>query len=94
MSGTTEGLALDSLDPVLAGRLQRLAQVRGWSPQQTLVQALERGLLALEGETSASLEADEADVLKEAIAALEQIPDSAFAAIGKAPPPPPGEDDV
>lgn len=90
MTATT----LEGLDPVVAGRLQRLAQVRGLSPEQVLVEAIERGLLALETESAAKLEADEADVLKEAIAALEQIPDSAFAAIGKAAPPPPGEDDV
>ena len=80
MTGTT----LDGMDPVLAGRLQRLAQVRGWPPEEALKRVLERGLMALESEGPASLEAAEADVLNEAIAALEQIPSSTFAAIGKA----------
>ena len=82
------GMTLEGMDPVLAGRLQRLAQARGWSEAQALQHAIERGLLALEAEGAATLESAEAEVLKEAIAALEQIPNSAFAAIGK---PPPGE---
>ena len=73
------------LDLLLAQRLERLATRRGWTEEEALVQAVERGLMALEAEGATDLAADEADVLKAAIAALEQIPTDSFAAIGKAP---------
>lgn len=77
--------ALDALDPMLADRLRKLAGARGWSESETLLRIIERGLLAVEGEVPARLEDEEADALKAAIAALEQIPSDAFAAIGKLP---------
>ena len=79
------GLAPGAIDAVLAERLKRLADARGWSQQEALAHALERGLLALETEGASQLAADEAEVLKAAIAALEQIPSTTFAAIGKPP---------
>ena len=78
------------LDLLLAQRLERLATKRGWTEEEALVQAVERGLMALEAEGATDLADDESDVLKQAIAALEEIPTDAFAAIGKASAP--GED--
>ena len=78
---------LEDMDPILADRLQRLAQSRGWSREQALAHALERGVMALEAESASHLAADEAEVLRQAIAALEQIPSTTFAAIGKEPAP-------
>jgi hypothetical protein len=75
--------ALDALDPLLADRLRKLAGARGWSESDALRRAVERGLLAIEADVPARLEADEAEVLQAAIAALEQIPSDTFAAIGK-----------
>ena len=72
------------LDLVLAQRLERLAAARGWSEEEALQRTVARGLAALEAESATDLAADEADVLKAAIAALEQIPTDSFAAIGKA----------
>ena len=72
------------LDIVLAQRLERLAAARGWSEEEALQRTVARGLAALEAESATDLAADEADVLKAAIAALEQIPTDSFAAIGKA----------
>ena len=83
--------ALDALDPVLADRVRRLAGRRGWSESEALLRIIERGLLAVEGEVPARLEDEEADALKAAIAALEQIPTDTFAAIGKVPDEPEGQ---
>jgi hypothetical protein len=78
--------ALDGLDPLLANRLRKLAGARGWSESEALLRVVDRGLLAVENEVPARLEDEEADALKAAIAALEQIPTDTFAAIGKVPP--------
>ena len=77
---------MSELDLLLAQRLERLATKRGWSEEEALAQAVERGLMALEAESATDLGDDEADVLKQAIAALEEIPTDAFAAIGKSAP--------
>ena len=77
---------MPELDLLLAQRLERLAAQRGWSEEQALAQVVERGLMALEAESARDLADDEAAVLKQAIAALEEIPTDAFAAIGKAAP--------
>lgn len=74
---------LDAMDPVLSDRLRKLAGHRGWSESEALRNAVERGLLVLEGEVPKSLANDEDDALRAAIAALEQIPDATFAAVGK-----------
>ena len=74
------------LDLLLAQRRARLATRRGWTEEEALVQAVERGLMALEAEGATDLADDESDVLKQAIAALEEIPTDSFAAIGKASP--------
>lgn len=77
--------ALDALDPMLADRLRKLAGARGWSESEAMLKVIERGLPVVEAEVPASLENEEADALKAAIAALEQIPTDTFAAIGKLP---------
>jgi hypothetical protein len=79
---------LDAMDPLLSDRLRKLAGRRGWSESEALRHAVERGLLVLEGEVPASLEIEEDDALRAAIAALEQIPDATFASVGKAGDPP------
>jgi hypothetical protein len=76
---------LDAMDPVLADRLRKLAGARGWSESEALRHVIERGLLAVENDVPSRLEDEEADALKAAIAALEQIPTDTFAAIGKIP---------
>jgi hypothetical protein len=74
-----------TIDPALAERLERLAAARGWTRQEVVSHALERGTRALEAEDASQLADDETEVLKQAIAALEQIPSTTFAAIGKPP---------
>jgi len=78
---------LDAMDPILSDRLRKLAGRRGWSESEALRRAVERGLIALESEVPQSLETDEDEALRAAIAALEQIPSSTFASVGKVEPP-------
>lgn len=77
--------ALDAINPHLADRLRKLAGARGWSESDAMLRVIERGLPVVEAEVPAHLESDEADALRAAIAALEQIPTDTFAAIGKTP---------
>src|SRR5690606_31995010 len=53
----------EGLDPILAARLRELAQARGWTPEQAFSLVLERGLMELESDTAADLEAAEAEAL-------------------------------
>lgn len=77
--------AFDAINPALADRLRKLAGARGWSESEAMMKVIERGLPAVEAELPATLEEAEADALRSAIAALEQIPADTFAAIGKVP---------
>lgn len=74
---------LKDIDPVLHDRIRRVAELRGWSLPRTLSHLLEQGLYAYEGDGKASFDHSEADVLQAAIAALEQVPDDAYARIGR-----------
>ena len=75
---------LDTVDPIMADRLRKLAGKRGWSESEALIRVIERGLPAVEAEVPPNLENEEANALQAAIAALEQIPTATFAAIGRA----------
>jgi len=82
-------LVLRDIDTVLADRIRRLAETRGWSMHDTLRTLLEQGLYACESGSEVRLDDREADALKSAIAALEQVADdSGFGLIGRAPEPP------
>jgi hypothetical protein len=90
-------LVLRDIDPLLAERLRRLGEARGWTVHDTLLQVLEQGLHACEDNGAVRFEAHEAGALEAAIAAMEQVPsDPGFALIGRAgasPPPPADEPD-
>lgn len=79
------------IDPVLLERVNRFAAGNGWELDQTLRHLLETGLFACEAEAAANFNDSDADALRAAIAALEQIDDDpGFALIGRdasAPPP-------
>ena len=78
-------IVLRDIDPVLAERLRRVGEQRNWSPGQTLLELLERGLDAVEGDGRMRFDHSEADVLHAAIAAMEGVPDDpGFALIGRA----------
>jgi hypothetical protein len=76
-------ITLRDVDPVLHDRMRRVAELRGWSMPQTLAHLLEQGLFAYEDEGRPDLDTSEDDVLKAAIAALEEVPDDVYACIGK-----------
>jgi hypothetical protein len=77
-------IMLQDIDPVLAGRIRALAQARGWGMHETLLKLIEYGLYHCEDAADGDFDSHESDVLKDAIAALEQVPDDAgFAMIGR-----------
>jgi hypothetical protein len=79
-------IVLKDVDAVLADRIKRVADKRGWSLPKTLLHLLEQGLYTYEGDGKLSFDNSESDVLQAAIAALEQVPDDGgYALIGKMP---------
>lgn len=78
-------IVLRDIDTVLAERIRRVADQRGWGMSQTLLHLLEQGLFAHEGEVGVNFDAPETDALQAAIAALEQVPDDVYAQIGQLP---------
>ncbi len=80
----SETLLLD-INQVLLERVRRLATSKGWSQPATIIHLLEHGLFACEVEVVARLDDTDADALKAAIDALEQIDnDPGFSLIGRA----------
>ena len=79
----TEIVLLD-IDPVLADRIRRVADVRRWTLPQALQHLLEQGLYAVEADINVRFSDNDTDALREAIAALEQVPsDPGFSLIGR-----------
>lgn len=84
-------LVLRDLDPALAGRLRQLAELQGRSLHQVTLEALEAGVQACEVGLRKRLDLEEQTALRQAIAALEQVPDDAgFGLIGRLPEAQPG----
>lgn len=79
-------IVLRDIDPELRQRIERVADAYGWELPRTLGHLLELGLqAALEG-WGPLLDGRESDILAQAIAAMEQVPDDpGFALIGRAP---------
>jgi len=79
-------IVLHDIDPVLAERIKRVADARGWTVPRTLLHLLEQGLHVYEGDGRSRFDTQEDAVLHEAIAALEQIPnDVGYSLIGRMP---------
>lgn len=78
-------IVLKDIDEVLLERIKRVAERRGWALSHALLQLLEQGLYAVEGDGKLSFDNSEADVLQAAIAALEGVPDGVFSMIGQLP---------
>lgn len=76
-------IVLRDIDALLAERIRRIADARSWALPDTLLFLLEHGLYACET-GAARLDDSESDVLQNAIAALEQVPDDpGFSLIGR-----------
>ena len=79
-------IVLRDIDAVLADRIKLLAEARGWSMHETLLTLREQGLFACESGLNVHFSDREADALKNAISALEHVPDdTGFGLIGRAP---------
>lgn len=79
-------IVLRDIDAVLADRIKLLADTRGWSMHETLLTLLEQGLFACESGLNVHFDDREANALKNAIAAMEQVAnDSGYGLIGRAP---------
>jgi hypothetical protein len=80
-------IVLHDIDAVLADRIRRISEARGWSTPDTLLRLLEYGLDVCEGDGRSLLDERETGALERAIAALEQVPnDPGFALIGRVTP--------
>lgn len=79
-------LILRDIQPTLLDRVRRLADARGTTVEDALLELLDRGL-ACTGDANGAVDDTDARVLQEAIAALENVPsDPGFALIGRAAP--------
>ena len=77
-------LVLRDLDPGLAARIRKLAELQGRSVHEVMTEVLDAGVHACEVRLRKRLDLEEETALKQAIAALEQVPDDAgFGLIGR-----------
>lgn len=77
-------IVLRDIDPVLADRIRRVAESRRWDLSRTLQHLLEQGLYAVEADMNVRFSDTDSDVLRAAIAALEDVPnDPGFSLIGR-----------
>lgn len=67
-------IVMKDVDPVLADRIRRVAEARGWSVHETIFNLLEQGLYSSESEISSGFNDREVDVLSDAITALKGVP--------------------
>ena len=67
-------MVLKDIDPVLADRIRRVAEARGWTMHDTLFHLLEHGLFLTEAEVRSGFNDREVDVLSAAISALKEVP--------------------
>lgn len=78
-------IVLKDIDPALRERIERVARLENQSLPETLSRLLETGLSSAE-HSLASLDDRESNVLADAVAALQQVPDDpGFASIGRVP---------
>ena len=77
-------LVLRDIDPGLAGRMRKLAELQGRNLHDVMAEVLESGVQACETRLRKQLDLQEEAALKQAIAALEQVPDDpGFGLIGR-----------
>lgn len=77
-------IVLKNADEVLLDRIGRIASRCGWDLSTALMRLLEQGLHVYEEDAEAHFESTEADVLRAAFDALNDVPDDpGFALIGR-----------
>ena len=77
-------IVLRDIDPVLAERIRRIADARRWDLPRTLQHLLEQGLYVVEADMNVRFSDTDNSALREAIAALESVPnDPGFSLIGR-----------
>lgn len=77
-------LMLRDIDPEIAERIKRLADVRGWSMHVTLETLLHRGLQACESGLHVHFNDRESNALEKAIEEMEKVAnDDGFGLIGQ-----------
>ena len=67
-------IVMKDIDPVLANRIRRVAEARGWTMHVTLFHLLEQGLFVTEVEVRSGFNDREVDVLSAAITAMKDVP--------------------
>ncbi len=67
-------ILLQDIDAILAERLRRVADARGWTVHETILNVLEQGLFTAESEVRSGFDDQEVNVLSAAIAALKEVP--------------------
>lgn len=76
-------LVLRDIDPNMAARIRKVAEMNGWTMHETILHLIERGLYASEG-GALRFDSKESDVMQSVIAALETLPnDPGFSLIGR-----------
>ena len=79
-------LVLRNIAPKLEERIQRLAQLQGFTPEAVALQAFQIGFEAYEAKVRKDLlNTREQSALKEAISEIQKVPDATFGLIGKLP---------
>lgn len=67
-------IVLKGVDPILAERIRRVSQARGWPIHDTIFNLLEQGLFVCEAEVRGGFDDREVNALAEAISALKSVP--------------------
>ncbi|WAC62743.1 hypothetical protein OVA13_15295 [Pseudoxanthomonas sp. SL93] len=67
-------IVLKDIDPILADRIRRVSEARGWDVHHTLMNLLEQGLFVCEAEVRGGFNDTEVNVLSDAINALKDVP--------------------
>ncbi len=76
-------LVLRDIDPNMAARIRKVAEMNGWTMHDTIMHLIERGLYASEG-GALRFDSKESDVMQSVIASLETLPnDPGFSLIGR-----------
>ena len=72
-NGDMTDIVLKDVDPILAERIRRVSQARGWPIHDTIFNLLEQGLFVCESEVRGGFDDREVNALADAISALKSV---------------------